>query len=66
MLAEKKTDRILIRVSETDKARLREAARADGRSISSFILRSALLASPELTPARRPSSSKAKRKAVAA
>jgi len=48
----KKTDRLLIRLSEQDKARLRLAAQADGRSISAFVLRAALGAVPEL-PARR-------------
>ena len=47
----KKTAHLLIRLSEADKARLRQAAHADGRSISSFVLRAALLAVPEFTPA---------------
>lgn len=42
----KKADRLLIRLSEEDKAHLRLAAQADGRSISSFVLRAALAAVP--------------------
>jgi uncharacterized protein (DUF1778 family) len=42
----KKADRLLIRLSEDDKAHLRLAAQADGRSISSFVLRAALAAVP--------------------
>jgi len=46
----KKTAHLLIRLTEADKCRLRAAAHADGRSISSFVLRAALTAAPE-TPA---------------
>ena len=42
----KKADRLLIRLSEDDKAHLRSAAQADGRSISSFVLRAALASVP--------------------
>ena len=49
----KKTERLIIRLSDSDKARLRQAAHADGRSISSFVLRAALAVSPDTTTPRR-------------
>lgn len=51
--AMKKTERLLIRVSESDKARLRLAAQADGRSISSFVIRAVLSAIAPAASARR-------------
>jgi uncharacterized protein (DUF1778 family) len=48
----KKTNRLLIRLSESDKERLRAAAALDGRSISSFVLRAALAMAPEASSKR--------------
>ena len=51
----KKNALLLIRLSEADKARLRQAAHADGRSISSFVLRAALAVAPVATKTNRKS-----------